>query len=194
MRAFLKVLLWGFAAFMVLTIGQEWEFFSTSWLGRSTPPPALSDAQKKGAVDAVFVYLKMTSHLYGSQGDPRFAERIAAAPPVTQETLADVAYLRRNGRVQDPVLLRMEALAVDPLGQGALVKTKEFWITRTFGVGSDEELGPARSEIVFAKYRLEPDGPGWRVMAWDFYEPPPGEAGPETSLEPQKTPALESAH
>lgn len=174
MKAFWKILLGGSFAFMALAIAQEWDFFSSAWFGKNTPAPVLSEAQKSHAADAVYGYLKMTSHLYGSGGDPRFAERIRAAAPLVAETLADVDYLRRNGRVQDPVLVKMEPLSADAVGTGVVLKTKEFWVTRTFRVGSDQETDPPRSEIVFAKYSLEPDGKGWKVVSWDFNAPPRG--------------------
>lgn len=192
MRAFLKILLWGFAAFMVASVAQEWDFFSSAWFGGGTPEPQLSAQEKRGASEAVYLYLKMTSHLYGSGGDPRFAERTNAAPDLVQETLTEVEYLRRNRRVQDPVLMKLVVLDAQPLGESVEVRTREFWVTRTYWIETERESDPPLSEIVFAKYRLERDGEGFRVMAWDFDEPASDEsaAPPATAA----APSLEAAH
>ena len=102
MKGLLKILLGGFVVFMGLSISQEWEFFSSAWFGEPEPRAPLTDDERNAAAEAVHMTLSLMRHVYLSSGDPRFGERMPAAEGIVEEILADVRYLARNQRVQDP--------------------------------------------------------------------------------------------
>jgi hypothetical protein len=181
-KGFLKILLGGFVVFMVLAILQEWELFSSAWFGKPVPARVVTSQEREGAAKAVYTYLKMSSHFYGSAGDPRFAERIPAAPALLDEARADVAYLRRNRRFQDPVLMKLELGAITPLGGGEVeVETREFWITHTLWLDDGQPAERPRSDIVTCKYRVGLETGEWQVRAWESFEAPPEEPSSASS-------------
>lgn len=169
MRGLLKILLGGFAAFMVLAIGQEWQLFSSAWFGEETVAPEIQESDRKDATATLRLALDLMGHLYRSGGDARFAERLPAGDEVVAEILADVDYLKRNHRRQDPELQRLEVVAIEPLDAERLeIRTRESWQVRLLWSSGGGEAEPARSETVRGKYLLVRGGQGWRVEGWKF--------------------------
>jgi hypothetical protein len=174
-KTFLKILGVGLAAFMTLAIAQEWQYFSATWFGRSAPAEAVSDEDLDAAAGTVREVLVMMEHLYGTGGDPRFAERMPVSRTVMDRMLADVEYLRRNHRRQEPRLQKLEISAAESLGPGRVeIRTREYWIHRIFWlVGDGAEAEPPHSQVITAKYLLSKGPQGWRVDAWSFDDDPP---------------------
>lgn len=174
MRNLLKIMVVGFIVFMVLAVGQEWSFFAQAWFGAApSVGPVLDEAQQRSAVESVRSYLALVSHLYGSAGDPRFAERIAASPEVVGEMMADIAYLRRNARYQEMALHGLEVIEVVPVSSDRVqVRTKEYWTIRTRYLADDADADQARAQIQFVTYRLEWEGSSWQVQGWSLDDPP----------------------
>jgi hypothetical protein len=173
-RTLLKIVGVGVAVFMALAITQEWPYFSATWFGSagSTPPP-LDEEQQRAAVGGLRSYLALMSHLYASDGDQRFAERMPASPEVVGEMMADIVYLRHSGRYQELILHGLEVLEVTPLSSDQVeIRTKEHWTIRTLSLGDDSEADPARGQIVFTKYRLELAVATWQVVAWQRMQLP----------------------
>jgi hypothetical protein len=129
-----------------------------------------NEVDLEAASEVVEQLLVLMGHLYGTGGDPRFAERIPASPAVIDEMLADIEYLGRNHRRQEPILQKLEIVAVDPIGADRVeVRTREFWIHRVYwAVGDRAETEPARSQVVNGRYLVARQPSGWRVEAWDF--------------------------
>ena len=131
MKRLLQILGGGFVAFMVLAIGQEWEFFASAWFGRSAPEVVLAEEDRQAAVAAVRMTLELSRHLYASGGDPRFAERMPASERMVEALMKDIDYLANNHRRQDNQLRRLEVVAVRALGPGWVeVRTREEWLAR----------------------------------------------------------------
>jgi len=165
----LKILLTGFVVFMALAITQEWEFFSNAWLDR-TESPAEATAQDHETAEATLrQMLTLMRHLYSSGGDPRFAERMPASDGLRAEMLADIEYLARNHRVQDPALMRLEVTEVVPLDSERLeLQTREFWQVRFLSVVDGEPTDDPRWQIVGGRYLLVRTGRGWQVESWEL--------------------------
>jgi hypothetical protein len=121
-------------------------------------------------VEAVRDILVLLEHYYGTGGDPRFAERIPVSPQVLRDFQADVEYLKRNRRRQEPRLQRLEIVDVSTTGTGrATVRTKEYWIHRIFWL--DEEGGeaePPHSQVINSIYHLSKQSQGWRLDRWEI--------------------------
>lgn len=194
MKAFLKIFFGGFVAFMIFAIAQEWDFFSTAWFGKQAPAPGLGQKERDAATRAVYTYLKMSCHYYGSAGDTRFGERMPVAPALLKEAAADVAYLKRNKRFQDPVLMKMEVGDTRLLSPGEVeIQTREFWIMPTLWLESGKPSDPPISEVVVCRYRVGLDAGEWKVRAWDFDDsepetPPGAAAGPPPKGPPPEAP------
>lgn len=178
-KQLLLILLGAFAVFMVLAMFQEWSFFSSAWFGTGEPEPALEESERKLAADAVYLVLSLMEHFYSSGGDPRFVDRMPASPAVIEEMRADVDYLRRNRRRQEPSLERLEVAAVEPLGPGrAEVRTREWWQIEILQVEGGSLTEPARVQTLSGKYLVARQDRGWRVEAWDLLEPEAGGSVP----------------
>lgn len=90
-------------------------------------------------------------------------------PEILEEIQGDIAYLTGNRRFQDPRLQQLELLAADPVGPGRLeLRTREFWIHRTFWADGSGESDPPRSIILYPRYRMVRENTGWRIREWDF--------------------------
>jgi len=175
-KGLLKILLAGFAVFMVFSVAQQWEFFSSAWFASEKQRERLPDEEREAAADAVRMTLNLTRHLYASGGDTRFAERIPAGGGIIDEIVADVDYLARNHRVQDPELLQLELLSVVELSLDRVeIATREDWRVRTLlGVGG-READPPTSQTIEGKYLVVRGGKGWRVEGWELVDlPAPG--------------------
>jgi hypothetical protein len=154
---------------------------ATAWAalaGERAPRPSLADADRGAVVETVNLFVALSAHLRSAGGDPRFAERLPAGPPVVDELLAEVAYLQRSHRAEAPHLVRLEIRDVRSVGlETAVVRTREFWVTREAGAADR----PARSDVVAARYDLRREAAGWRIAAWevdagaDVGAVPPGE-------------------
>ena len=101
MKQLLGILAASAVFFIAIAMMQEWQVFATAWFGYQPEVPTLSEADRKDAENALSLYLSLTSHLFRSNGDQRFLERIPAAPRVTDELMAEVLYLQHNGRFRN---------------------------------------------------------------------------------------------
>lgn len=179
-----RILAGALGVFLALAIVQESDVFLRPWF-QPRREPTLDAAAQKGAADAVGLYLQLTVHLYRSDGDRRFAERMPAAVPLVEETLADIRDLAALGLRRDPNLVRLEIGEITAVAPDrALVRTREFWVTRTLAADGSEAERP-RSQVLFATYRVARDGPRWRVDGWDPDDPPAeGVSAPMTAGAP----------
>jgi len=179
-KPLLKIVLGGFLVFMVLAIAQEWSFFSQSWFGTAEPETELAADDREGAVQAVELTLDLMRHLYASGGDSRFADRMPTSQGVLEEMLADIDYLTRNQRRQDPKLERLDVEAVEFLGTKSVeVRTRELWSIRFLWLDGSGESDPHRVEVVRSRYLVTPGSTGWIVGGWEALGPAtaPGETG-----------------
>ena len=177
MKNLLKILLPGFAAFMVVAIVQEWDFFYTSWFGGASPVPLeLSEFDRQGAEQAVGMTLAVMRHFYASGGDARYAERLPASDGIIEEMRADIDYLSRNRRRQDPEIKRLEFLTVTPLAEDRVeLRTRELWQVRFLWAATGAEAEPPRVQVLHSRYLAVRGPQGWQVEGWAFDEPPAAE-------------------
>lgn len=173
MKSLVWILLGAVVSFQVIAITQEWKLFSAAWFGhRPVAAASVTEAQRQGAEQALREFHALSRHLYATGADPRFADRLPAAPPVVQELMADIAYLQHSGMSQEPKLVRLEVVTVRPFGASSLVlDTHEYWVVQLFTAPGHVPVGPPRSEVSWATYRLDFDAGRWRVGAWDLGEP-----------------------
>lgn len=176
MRRLATILAGGLVAFLALSMSQEWSVFAP-WLGWARPATvAVSEADRAGAEAALRELLALERHFYGTGGDPRFLDRLPAGRGITDELAADVDYLSRNGRFQEPSLIQLEILEVRALAAQAIeIRTKEYWIVRTRFLSDGDESEPARAEVSHLRYVVVREGSVWRVESRDFVEPPAAE-------------------
>lgn len=179
MKSFLKILLIGFVGFMIAAVAQEWGYFSSAWFGGSTPEPAFSDEDRSAAAEAVRQTLVLMEHLYGTGGDPRFAERMPVSPTVLAGMMDDIEYLRRNHRRQEPRLQNLQITEVKQLSSGwAEIETREYWIYRIFWItGDGAQAEPPYSQVIGGRYLVGRQSQGWRVERWELGEAPPLDQG-----------------
>jgi hypothetical protein len=170
MRNLLKILLGGLVAFMALAVAQQWGYFSSTWFGGGVEPQGVSEEDEASATEAVREILVLLEHFYGTGGDPRFAERIPASPQVLREIQADIEYLRRNRRRQEPSLQRLEVVDVSTAGPGRVtVRTKEYWIHRIYWLDeSGDEAEPPHSQVITSTYHMRKHSQGWRLARWEM--------------------------
>jgi hypothetical protein len=179
-KPLLKILLGGFLVFMVLAVAQEWSFFSQAWFGADETTAELTPEDRQGAIQAVTLTLDLMRHLYASGGDIRFADRMPTSAGVLEEMLADIDYLTRNRRRQDPKIERVDIEAVELLGTGSVeVRTRELWSIRSIWLDGSGESDPHRVEVVRSRYLVTPGSTGWIVGGWEALGPAtaPGETG-----------------
>ncbi|MCP4663660.1 MAG: hypothetical protein GY856_50390 [bacterium] len=178
MKALIKILLWGFVAFLAIAMIEEREVFLTVFVapearsGESetepAPPPELSEAERRGVEDGLRQFLTLMRHLYASGGDPRFAERLPAAAKVVEEIMTDVVYLQHNQRRQELSLMNLEILDLELRQDRARVRTEELWIIRTFWGPHRQPADPPRSAKFHVEYFLTREARGWHVEGWDL--------------------------
>jgi len=170
-KTLLKILLAGFAVFMLLAVAQEWEIFATAWFGERRSSAEATAADEEAAAETVRDMLALMRHLYQSGGDPRFAERMPISDGLRDEMMADIDYLSRNHRRQDPVLQQLEIEAVEPVGRDRIeVRTREFWQMKFLSLVSGEPSDEPRWQIVRGRYLAVRTARGWRVESWDFVD------------------------
>jgi len=173
-KGLVRILLVGFALFMVLAIVQEWETLSAVWFGEAEQAPTLEEPDRRAAADTVHVALNLIAHLYDSQGDPRFADRFPGGSRFLEEIMTDIAYLERNHRRQQMTLDRLEIASVEPLDANRVeVTTREYWQIRTLWITGAGEADPPRAERVRGRYLLVRGGKGWSVEGWEVLAPEP---------------------
>lgn len=171
MKRLLQILGAGFVVFMVLAIGQEWEFFASAWFGKAEPEMELSEEDREGAIDAVRLTLELSRHLYSSDGDPRFAERMPASERVVEALMKDVDYLANNHRRQDNRLQGVEIVGARALdAERAEVRTREYWIIGLQWLDGSVAAKPV-GQLVHARYLVSRGAQGWRVEAWELDSP-----------------------
>lgn len=173
MRTFknlLAILLGGFLVFQTLAIVQEWEVFGAAWFGLGDEPEeGLSADERKAAADAVYLALSLQRHFYASGGDPRFADRMPVSEAILAEMQSELAYLARNGRIEDPVLSRLEVLSVEQAGpRRATVRTREHWTVHLLGAAERRPMAEPRTGVTHREYLVVLETGGWRVMGWDL--------------------------
>ena len=169
MTGLLKIVGGAFAVFMLLAIAQEWEFFSSAWFGEAVPRTDVTDAAKEEAAAAVRRTLTLMRHYYSSGGDPRFAERMLVSDGIREELLQDVEYLRRNRRVQDPRLVRMEILSVEGAGRDLYeVQTREFWQFRFLSRADRQPSDEPVWQVNRGRYLVRRGSFGWSVESWEM--------------------------
>jgi hypothetical protein len=174
-KRFLQILAGSALLFVVLAMIEERETFTRNWF---EPPEAFRAAatERRAAAETVHAFRTLAAHWYGTGGDARFGERLPAAPQVLDELRADIAYVRANGRLETPRLMRIEFLASDVTSENeAEVRTREYWVTEFHWSGGGVS-DHTRSDVLFARYRLGKDGARWVVTAWDPVDAPGGGA------------------
>jgi len=170
-KGLLKIVLIGFAVFMVLAIAQEWEFFSSAWFGESEAPVSVDPADREQAADTVREMLTLMRHFYSSGGDPRFAERMPASDGIREEISKDVDYLRRNHRIQDPRLMRLEIVSVEPVDTDRFeVRTREFWQVHFVSIADGEPSDEPIWQVNGGRYLTQRGSFGWSVESWEFVD------------------------
>jgi hypothetical protein len=176
-KRFLQIVGGALLLFIALAMLEERQTFARNWFASAQAYRA-TEAEQRAATRAVHEFRTLAAHWYGTNGDRRFADRLPATAPVIDEVRADIEYVRRNGRIETPHLMRLEILAADVTSESAAeVRTREFWVTE-FHWPAGGASDPPRSDIVFAKYRLMRDGGHWIVSAWDPIDPPQEEVAP----------------
>ena len=201
MKDLARILLGGFVVFMILAIGQRWEYFSSSWFGGGEETAALTKEDREAAVDAVRGLLSAASHLLANDGDERFADRLDTGEDVRAELLADAAYLRHNRLRQVSTLVRFEVRSLDWVApQRVEVLSREYWIHRLQARDGEHLVEPPASQIVLGAYVVGTHDGRWRVLAWDFEPQAEGAAengspstSPEPAAEEERGQALEDA-
>ena len=184
MKDLAKILAGGFVVFMILAVGQRWEYFSSSWFGGREEAVVLTAADSEAAVTAVRGFLSASSPLLASAGDERFADRLDAGEDVRDELLADAAYLRHNRLRQVSTLVRFEVRSVEWVApQRVEVLSREYWVHRLHARDGDHQVEPPSSQIVLGTYVAGTQDGRWRVLAWDFEPPADGMTGVEPPAE-----------
>lgn len=169
MKGLLKIVLGAFALFMILSIAQEWEFFSSAWFGEDDPPAPVTEEDRETAADTVRQMLTLMRHFYSSGGDPRFTERMLVSDGIRDEITKDVEYLRRNRRVQDPRMMRLEVLAVEFVGTDLFeVSTREFWQVHFFSAVDGEPSDEPVWQVSRGRYLTRRGSFGWSVESWEM--------------------------
>jgi len=176
MKKLLLILVAGTAAFMGFAIGEEWDFFASAWWGdRAAVTSEQTKASEAAAVGVLPTFFAVLQHAYESGGDPRFLDRLPAAPEVLEEVASDIDYLRRNKRRQTLRLVRYDVAAVKSLGTALVeVRTREYWVVRVLWLADGAEAEPQRGVVYAGKYLFEHQGARWRMRAWDVTEPEAG--------------------
>lgn len=127
---------------------------------------ALTGDDAASAGRAIELFLRLGTHLYGSSGDARFADRIDARPELVGEMLADIEFLRHSGRIEEPHLVKMELREVRAAGPfRAEARTREYWVTRSRALVGPEDVQSA-ADVVDARYVLDRARNGWRIVDW----------------------------
>ena len=123
------------------------------------------DGAREEAFRGAATFATLTAHLRASGGDPRFADRIPADPPVVAELLSDITVAQHHGLVERAQLVRFEPRAADAVGpELAEVRATEYWVTRSVGAAGEA----VRSDVVAVRYAMRRDAGGWRVADWAF--------------------------
>ena len=165
-----QILLGSWLVFMAMAMVEEREVFLAPWFA-PTETASASDEDRTAAEATVQEFLSMVRHAHLTGGDPRFLERVAAAPPIVEEIAADIQYLSRNGRRQDMTLQKLDLVGVQMLGPDQLeVRTREYWTTRFRFIGDGRESDPTNVAVASVKYRLSRAVTGWMIEAWDLDE------------------------
>lgn len=169
MKPLFGILTGALVFFITVAMIQEWDVFAAAWFGHQPEAAVVGDAEKTEITADLRHFLTLSSHLYRADGDPRFAERLPAAPRVVDQLMADIVYLRHNGRYQEPVLEQLEIGDIRILGPDEVeVTAREFWIIRTRSLADGAETDPVRSEISRVRYRMSRESTGWTVQAWQL--------------------------
>lgn len=170
MTALIRIAGGALAVFLVLGGIQEWRALAAPML----PPdrrPELSEADRRAAAATVYRFVQLSSHLYATGGDRRFAERLPSSPALIDEVVRDARYVLHNERVEEPSLIRLDVASIaSPSADVITVDVREYWTTRYY-FKADRSFDSVRSDIVRVQYRLQRDGGSWRVMSWDPEEP-----------------------
>jgi hypothetical protein len=136
---------------------------------RATADPAqTSEVEAREVKAAAETFMRLSAHLQGSGGDPRFAERIPASPAVVEELLAGVSFASHGGKVEEPRLVRADFGSLRRLDAEVVsLDAKEYWIVRVLGEGGKKTL-ETRGDVVDVRYLVARGPAGWSVVGWDF--------------------------
>jgi len=171
-KQLLQIVSVGLLLFVVAAIAQEWGYFSSVWFGATATPVTAGEDGEAEALGTVREALALMAHFYSSGADPRFAERMPVAPDLLDEFRGDIEYLSRNNRFQDSRLQKLELRSAVPAGKDGLeLRTREFWIHRTFWSDGRGESDPPRSVILYPSYQLMRESTGWRILGREFDRP-----------------------
>ncbi|HET9554256.1 MAG TPA: hypothetical protein VFP50_14910 [Anaeromyxobacteraceae bacterium] len=131
---------------------------------------ALPPAERAEVEATARLFTRLAAHLKGSGGDPRFAERIPAAPAVVEELLAEAAFVDRAGRREEPRLQRIELGTPVRVAPGRVrIDARELWVTRVVARGGQPL--ETRSDVISVRYLLDADRGRWQVAAWSLIGP-----------------------
>jgi hypothetical protein len=132
--------------------------------------------EERQAIETVHSMVTLAAHLRGSGGDPRFAERIPASPPVLEALQRELEFARHLGVVEDPELRKFEVGRVRRVRPRVVeVDTREYWVTRqvSAAVRPPEAAPPAfRTDIVLTRWSVARQAGGWVVVDWQLAPPP----------------------
>lgn len=171
MSRFLRIVAGAVAIFIAMSMIEERETFATNWFSAAEKFRA-PEADQRAAAEAVHQFRTLAAHWYGTGGDRRFAERLPATPPVIDELRSDIEYVRQNGRIETPRLMRLDVTSVEVRSEAAAeVKTREMWVTEFHWIAGGTS-DATRSDVLFVRYRLLRDGARWLVSAWDPTDAP----------------------
>ncbi len=138
---------------------------ASAWRAAAEPERrSIPQRDRDDAIAAVRSFVSLSSHLRGSGGDERFADRIPADPAVVAELVSEVELSRRLGLHEESRLVRADAREVRHVGPYLVeVRMKEYWVMRSGPGGSD-----VRPDVLPVRYLLRRDGGAWKVADWDL--------------------------
>jgi hypothetical protein len=174
MKQLLKISAGGLVLFLALAMVEEREYFISTWFISSESQEAsardtatLSVEDRRAAIKTLQSTLQLMRHLYQSGGDERFAERMPASPGFLAELMADIEYLGRNHRIQDPELIELELGELKALDEDRVeIRTREAWRVKVLWAVTMEESEPSQVHRTRTKYFLRRGSRGWTVEGW----------------------------
>jgi hypothetical protein len=185
MKRLFLILALGLLGFLSIAMLQEWRIFATAWLGASQEVVSLGEEDRKAAADTVHEYLTLLAHVHAGGGDPRFLDRLPASDAVIDELVAELDYLRRNGRRQIMVLQGLDVQAVDQLDERSVeVRTREWWTIGYDQAGNEAPAGRRTANVVSGRYLVRREPSGWAIQFAEALDGRWDEGGGSSGPEP----------